>query len=61
MTLKLPGGGGYGDPLSRDPLRVLDDVRQGYVTVAAAEKDYGVVIDAENMIIDAAATEARRR
>ena len=61
VTLKLPGGGGYGDPLSRDPLRVLDDVRQGYVTVAAAEKDYGVVIDAENMIIDAAATEARRR
>ena len=61
VTLKLPGGGGYGDPLSRDPLRVLEDLRQGYVTVAAAEKEYGVVIDAENMIIDDEATAARRR
>ena len=61
VTLKLPGGGGYGDPLSRDPLRVLEDLRQGYVTVAAAEKEYGVVIDAENMIIDDDATAARRR
>lgn len=61
VTLKLPGGGGFGDPLSRDPLRVLEDLRQGYVTVAAAEKEYGVVIDAENMIIDDAATAARRQ
>ena len=61
VTLRLPGGGGFGDPLSRDPLRVLEDVRQGYVTLAAAEKEYGVVIDAENMIIDDEATAARRR
>ncbi len=61
VTLRLPGGGGFGDPLSRDPLRVLEDVRQGYVTLAAAEEEYGVVIDAENMIIDDEATAARRR
>lgn len=38
------GGGGYGDPLERDPKRVLEDVIDGYVTVEGAEVDYGVVI-----------------
>ena len=36
------GAGGYGDPLLRDPARVLDDVRNGKVSVQAAERDYGV-------------------
>jgi len=39
-----PGGGGYGDPFERDPAWVLDDVLDGYVSVAAAERDYGVVV-----------------
>jgi N-methylhydantoinase B len=38
------GGGGFGNPLDRDPDRVLADVRSGYVSVEAAERDYGVVI-----------------
>jgi N-methylhydantoinase B len=38
------GGGGFGNPLERDPDRVLADVRSGYVSVEAAERDYGVVI-----------------
>jgi N-methylhydantoinase B len=38
------GGGGYGDPLERDPKLVLEDVIDGYVTVERARKDYGVVI-----------------
>src|SRR5438874_5699773 len=38
------GGGGWGDPLDRDPQAVLDDVLDEYVSVAAAERDYGVVL-----------------
>ena len=49
------GGGGIGDPLTRDPRRVVEDVRQGVVTVAAAVADYGVVID-DACRLDPAAT-----
>src|SRR5690606_2101859 len=37
-------GGGYGDPLEREPERVLDDVRQGYVSPEGARGIYGVVL-----------------
>jgi len=53
------GGGGYGDPLLRDPHRVLEDVRSGYLSREAAERDYGVVIDARG-VMDVARTTARR-
>ena len=52
----LPGGGGWGDPLERDPKRVLRDVRNELVSPAAAERDYGVVIDIERWAVDEAAT-----
>jgi N-methylhydantoinase B len=39
------GGGGYGDPFSRDPARVAADVRNGFVSLPAALQDYGVVVD----------------
>jgi N-methylhydantoinase B len=39
-----PGGGGWGDPLTRDPRKVLRDVTMGYITREAAQKDYGVVL-----------------
>jgi len=38
------GGGGYGDPLDRDPLRVLADVTEGWVTPGAATETYGVAL-----------------
>ena len=44
VILELPGGGGFGDPFDRDPQRVRDDVRAGYVSHEAAARDYGVVI-----------------
>ena len=56
----LSGGGGYGDPRERDPARVLADVEQGYVSVEQAEADYAVVIDADRMVVDDAATAALR-
>ena len=52
----LPGGGGWGDPLERDPWRVLRDVRNELVSPAAAERDYGVIIDTEVWRVDEAAT-----
>ena len=44
VTLDLPGGGGYGDPLERDLKKVLQDVVYGYVSLAAAESEYKVAI-----------------
>jgi N-methylhydantoinase B len=52
------GGGGWGDPLDRDPELVGLEIRQGLVTSEGA-KHYGVVAD-ENGVIDSAATEALR-
>ena len=58
------GGGGWGDPLDRDPQAVLDDVLDEYVSVAGAERDYGVVLTGSladlTLAVDPAATEAVR-
>jgi hypothetical protein len=54
------GGGGYRDPFEREPGRVADDVRNGFVSVLSAERGYGVVIDGATLTVDEAATAARR-
>ena len=54
------GGGGWGNPLERDPQRVLDDVRDGYVSERSAREDYGVVIHTENWTINESATAVLR-
>lgn len=54
------GGGGWGPAFERDPEAVLDDVREGYVSRAAAERDYGVVIDEATLALDLEATRALR-
>ena len=43
------GGGGYGDPRDRDPAKVVEDVRHGFVTPEGALRDYGVVVDLDAM------------
>jgi len=58
VRLSTAGGGGYGDPLRRDAARVLDDVLNGFVSIAGAERDYGVVV--RNGRLDAAATAKQR-
>lgn len=40
------GGGGFGDPLDRDPKMVREDVVDGYVSIERASKDYGVILRA---------------
>lgn len=54
------GGGGFGDPLEREPLRVQQDVRDGYVSVESAEHDYAVILRGVPPTIDADATEKLR-
>ena len=56
------GAGGWGDPFERDPSQVLIDVRDEYVTIDGAARDYGVVVtgdpvrDPEGLVVDADAT-----
>jgi N-methylhydantoinase B len=50
------GGGGWGDPLERPVEEVVEDVREGYVSVRQAERDYGVVVDAKTLEV----TEVKR-
>ena len=54
------GGGGFGDPMGRDPELVAEDVREGYVSAAVALNVYRVVLTAGGEV-DVAATQARRR
>ena len=61
------GGGGYGDPLTRDPEAVADDVREGWVSRERARSVYGVVlVEASELpepgwlVVDEAATAAER-
>jgi N-methylhydantoinase B len=55
-----PGGGGYGDPLERDPTRVAADVRDEKITRDYARREHGVVLDPATHEVDAAATWALR-
>jgi N-methylhydantoinase B len=61
LTLQFAGGGGWGDPRKRDPERVRNDVVAGYVSLQAAEADYGVVLDPGNFMIDQEKTARLRR
>jgi len=62
IRIRTTGGGGWGDPLARDPSAVLRDVRWGKVSTASARVDYGVVLvgEAESLAVDDAATGALR-
>ena len=61
VTVRTPGGGGYGDPRERDPDLVRRDVVRGYMAAEDAARDYGVVMSGEPPTIDRDATERRRR
>ncbi len=61
VRVNMNAGGGYGDPLEREPELVLGDVLDGYVSIAGAREDYGVVIMPDNPAVDYPATEELRR
>ena len=61
IVIDVAGGGGFGDPLDRDPEMVQEDVVQGCVSLEKAREDYGVVIDPATMKADLKATDELRR
>ena len=60
IQFQSAGGGGYGDPLQRDPEAVEADVSNGYVSIEGAKDAYGVVVDPTSLKLDLAATEKVR-
>ena len=63
ISFAQSGAGGYGDPLEREPARVLEDVLDDYVSVRAARAEYGVVIRGRGAVLslDEAATRKLRK
>ncbi|MFO1466687.1 MAG: hydantoinase B/oxoprolinase family protein [Steroidobacteraceae bacterium] len=59
-TVYFGGGGGFGDPLSRDPGKIEADIRNEYISVDEAARTYGVVVDPKTMKTDGSATAKRR-
>lgn len=59
IEIKTPGGGGYGDPMTRDPALVARDVKRGYYTNDQARELFGVAVTAQHKI-DQAKTKALR-
>jgi N-methylhydantoinase B/oxoprolinase/acetone carboxylase alpha subunit len=61
VTIEVPNGAGYGDPLDRDPEAVRDDVLDDFTTVELARNAYGVVFSEEiDFTVDVEATEKAR-
>ena len=60
VRFELPGGGGYGKADSREPEKVLEDVRTGLVSLKSAKSMYKIAINQRNMSIDERATKALR-
>ena len=60
LYMRMASGGGYGDPLEREPQQVLRDVDEGIVSREEARSIYGVEIEGENPTLNPPATETRR-
>lgn len=60
-VFQVAGGGGYGDPLERNPELVRRDVLDEIVSIEGARRDYGVVIDPHTLTVDGKATRELRR
>jgi N-methylhydantoinase B len=64
VSVRSGGGGGWGDPLQRDPALVASEAQNELISAETARKAYGVVLDPETLEMDEAATReerARRR
>ncbi len=60
LRFETCGGGGWGDPFTRDPERVREDVARGFVTARGALEDYGVALGPLTRDIDKTATDEER-
>jgi putative sterol carrier protein len=61
LFVAFGGGGGWGDPLEREPEKVVEDVLDEYVSLKSARRDYGVVIEEHTMTVDEEATRRLRK
>jgi N-methylhydantoinase B len=61
LIIRTPGGGGFGNPCERDPQLVLRDVLNGFVSIIAANQEYGVAVDLSSKEIDWKLTGRLRR
>lgn len=59
FLLQSAGGGGYGPAVQRSADRVVEDVRDGYISIEGAERDYGVVIGEDGLVDEAATLKLR--
>jgi len=60
LYMRVASGGGYGDPLERDPALIQEDVANAVVSLDAARKLYGVVIEEPGLRVDFEATRQLR-
>ena len=60
LYMRMSSGGGYGDPLDREPERVLTDVEEGLVSRQEAREIYGVMVDGDEPALDRSATQKLR-
>ena len=61
LRVMTSGGGGWGHPFDRPAARVREDVLDGFVSLASALKDYGVVLDPQTLEVDEAETSKLRK
>ena len=60
IVFRTAGGGGWGDPLERDPNRVRNDVARKLMTSDVAKEDYGVILTVDDFLLEHRATEEYR-
>ncbi len=61
LSARTPGGGGWGNPLERDPLAVVEDVQLGNVSAQSAADDYGVIVDDDGNLMSEATADLRKQ
>ena len=61
LRLMTPGRGGWGNPIERDVARVRDDMLDGFVSLASALNDYGVMLYLQTLAVDVVETRQLRQ
>jgi len=60
IIFRTAGGGGWGEPIERDPTRVRNDVARKLLSTERARQDYGVVLSGPQFELDHRATDELR-
>ncbi len=60
LYIRFMGGGGYGDPIDRDPDLVLEDVLKDLVSPECAKSIYGVIVEVDKKQVDLSKTKKQR-